>query len=66
MNERQRDLTKKFEVRDLKEHLQPRSKGVFKSSFKVPHKIETESKVHKSNFKGYKKSNCKGTGEINW
>ena len=45
-------LTKKFEIRSLKEYFKSKLKGSVKSKFKVSSKIETESKFPKYNFKG--------------
>ena len=37
-------LTKKFETLNLKQYLKSKINGRFKSNFKVPFKIEVESK----------------------
>ena len=48
-------LTKKFEIRNLKENLKSKSKGDFKSKLKVPFKLEIESHFQQYNFEGYLK-----------
>ena len=46
-------LTKKLEIRNLKNVFKSELKGIFKSDFKVPPKIETESTLQQSSFEEY-------------
>ena len=55
--ERQRDLTRKFEIQDIKECLTSNCKVIPKSDFKVDFKIGVESTFQTSMCKGKRKRN---------